>query len=313
VTADILEQAPEPDVQRLYTLAMLAALLKLPVATLRRWHRRGLIRPVQVVHRLAYFDFREVATARRLAELAAAGIPPRQIEKQLGALARLLPNVERPLAQLSVVVEGKSLLFRQGEGLIEAGGQWRFDFEAADEADEGSQADPAVLEMPQRDADVVAAASADRLLEWAAALEEAGDLDSAIGMYRAALAAGGPKAETCFQLAEALYRLGQVPAAIERYYMAVELDEDFVEARANLGCLLAETGQMDLALAAFEGALAHHPRYADAHYHRARLLEESGRGEEARPHWQAFLELSPDSPWAEEAKECLGQRGERGP
>ncbi len=124
-------------------------------------------------------------------------------------------------------------------------------------------------------------------------------------MYRAVLAAGGPTAETCFQLAEALYRLGQTPAAIERYYMAVELDENFVEARANLGCLLAETGQTDLALAAFEGALAHHPDYADAHYHRARLLEELGRGDEARDHWRAFLQLSPDSPWADEVRERI--------
>jgi tetratricopeptide (TPR) repeat protein len=294
-------QSAGPDVQRLYTLAMLAALLKLPVATLRRWQRRGLIRPVQTVHRLAYFDFAEVATARRLSELAAAGIPPRQIEKQLAALSRLLPAVERPLAQLSVVVEGKSLLFRQGEGLIEAGGQWRFDFDAADEAIE-QQADsaPAVLEMPPRAE--LAWASSDQLLEWAATLEESGDLESAVSMYRAALAADGPTAETCFQLAEALYRMGQSSAAIERYYMAVELDENFVEARANLGCLLAEAGQTELALAALEGALTHHPHYADAHYHRARLLEETGHPEEARPHWQAFLELSPDSPWAEEAR-----------
>lgn len=295
------QRSSEPDVQRHYTLAMLSALLKLPVATLRRWHRRGLIRPVQTVHRLAYFDFREVATSRRLAELAAAGIPPRQIERQLGALARLLPNIERPLAELSVVVEGKSLLFRQGEGLIEAGGQWRFDFDAADESNVyDSHASPAVLEMPPRAE--LASASVDQLLQWAAALEEAGDLESAVGMYRAASAAGGPTAETCFQLAEVLYRLGETAAAIERYYMAVELDESFVEARANLGCLLTETGQTELALAALEGALAHHPDYADAHYHRARLLDELGRREEARPHWQSFLELSPDSPWADEAR-----------
>jgi tetratricopeptide (TPR) repeat protein len=301
--ADPLLQSPDPDVQRLYTLAMLGALLKLPVATLRRWQRRGLIRPVQTVHRLAYFDFREVATARRLAELAAAGIPPRQIEKQLGALARLLPDVNRPLAELSVVVEGKSLLFRQGDGLIEAGGQWRFDFDAADEAVEPESHASAVLTMPARAE--LASASVEQLLQWAAALEEAGDLESAVGMYRAALAAGGPTAETCFQLAEVFYRLGQTAAAIERYFMAVELDENFVEARANLGCLLAEAGQTELALAALEGALAHHPHYADAHYHRARLLDELGRKAEARPHWQAFLELSPDSPWADEAHERL--------
>jgi tetratricopeptide (TPR) repeat protein len=305
VGTDTLQQSPEPDVQRLYTLAMLAVLLKIPVATLRRWQRRGLIRPVQVVHRLAYFDFREVATARSLAELSAAGLTPRQIEKQLEALARLLPGVERPLAELSLAVEGKALLLRQGDGWMETGGQWRLDFEAAEEADwQAAEEHAAVLAMPRRP-EVQSGATVEELLQWAAALDEAGDLESAVGMYRAALAAGGPAAETCFQLAETLYRLGQTAAASERYYMAVELDEDFVEARANLGCLLAETGQAELALAAFEGALAHHPDYADAHYHLARLLEELGRHEQARPHWEAFLGLSPDSPWAEEARQRM--------
>jgi tetratricopeptide (TPR) repeat protein len=263
------------------------------------------------VHRLAYFDFGEVTTARRLAELAAAGVTARQIEKQLDALERLFPGVDRPLATLSLVVEGKSLLLRQGDGLIDPRGQWRFDFDAAAEqpVDSSGEDSPAVLTLPPREQIEISQASPRELLEWAAALDEEGDLDSAVAMYRAALAAGGPTAEICFQLAEVLYRRGETLGAIERYYMAVELDENFVEARANLGCLLAESGQTELALAAFEGALAHHPDYADAHYHRARLLEELARPEEARDHWRAFLELSPDSPWADEARQRIAQAG----
>ena len=56
-------------------------------------------------------------------------------------------------------------------------------------------------------------------------------------------------------------------------------------------------------MAAFEGALCYHPDYADVHYHLARTLDEiqpaptgptsiGGR----------FLDLAPDSPWAEAAK-----------
>ena len=83
--------------------------------------------------------------------------------------------------------------------------------------------------------------------------------------------------------------------------MTIELDEDYVEARANLGCVLEETGQKDLAVAAFEGALAYHPDYADVHYHLARTLDDLDRAGEAQPHWQAFLNLAPDSPWADRA------------
>ena len=146
----------------------------------------------------------------------------------------------------------------------------------------------------------------------AAELEEDGQLAAAAEMYRAAMAAGGPKAEICFQVAELLYRLGDLGGARERYYMAIELDEDYVEARANLGCVLAETGQRDLAVAAFEGRCGYHPDYADVHYHLARTLDELGQPERAEEHWRAFLELAPDSPWAEEARARLQRTSKDG-
>ena len=88
--------------------------------------------------------------------------------------------------------------------------------------------------------------------------------------------------------------------------MALELDEDYVEARANLGCLLLELGETDLAISAFAGALRSHEAYADVHYHLARTLDELNRREEAAAHWRRFVELAPESPWAEEARERLG-------
>jgi tetratricopeptide (TPR) repeat protein len=298
----------EQNIHRLYTPAMLAELLSVPIAIIRRWHRRGLIVPARQVRKLPYFDFCEIATARRLAELLSAGVSPQAIEKKLALVSRLLPGVERPLAQLSVIVEGKNLLLRQGEGLIEPGGQLRLNFT------EQSLWEPGELESLESDATLSIEPitsdggphTPDELREMAATLEETGQLSAAADMYRASLAAGGPNAEVCFLLAELLYRLGDVSAAQERYYMAVELDEDYVEARANLGCTLAETGQHELAAAAFEGALQYHPEYADVHYHLALTLDELKRPAEAEEHWREFLALSPDSPWAATARERLG-------
>ena len=333
----------QQEVHRLYTPAMLAELLHVPVAVIRRWRRRGLIVPAREVRRLPYFDFQEVATARRLAELLAAGMSPDAIERKLASLARYVPGVERPLAQLSVIVEGKEILLRQGDGLIEPGGQLRFDF-ANDERREAppialgaglptppisaTEGLPGDLEAFGPSSGVVgrphhsaggshhsAAASPSlgagldpiETARAAAELEEAGHLDQAADMFRAAMAAGGPTPEWCFQLAELLYRLGDPHGARERYYMAIELDEDYVEARANLGCVLAELGQRELAVAALEGALAFHPEYADAHYHLARILDDLGRSAEAQPHWQAFLDLAPDNPWADQARHRLAK------
>lgn len=292
----------ERNIHRLYTPAILADLLGVPVAVVRRWHRRGLIVPAREVRRLPYFDFQEVATARRLAEMMAAGNSPQQIEKKLAALGRLMPGVERPLVQLSVLVEGKQLLLRQGDGLIEPGGQYRFDFELPPASD----SPPAALPFAIGPAAEGGPMSPDELRAWAAQKDDEGQLEMAAELYRAALVAGGPHAETCFALAELLYRLGDLAAARERYYMAIELDEHYVEARANLGCVLAETGQAELAVAAFEGALAYHRDYPDVHYHLARTLDDLGRRDEADLHWRIFLELSADSPWATAALQRLG-------
>ena len=307
----------EHDIHRLYTPAMLAELLKVPVAVIRRWHRRGLIVPVREVRRLAYFNFQEVATAKRLAELLAAGMSPVTIEKKLAALARYLPGVTRPLVQLSVIIQGKEILLRQGDGLIEPGGQLRFDFEAAEDQPDADRVAPAPDTegelSPKLPYSPQSSPSAQQLCEAAAQLEDDGHLEAAADTYRAAMVAGGPRPEICFQLAELLYRLGEPAAARERYYMAIELNEDYVEARANLGCVLAELGQRELAVAAFEGALAYHHGYADVHYHLARTLDELDRGNEAQSHWQAFLDLSPDSPWAEQARERLKAAGPDSP
>ena len=309
---------PDQDVRQLYTPAMLAELLKVPLAHVRRWHRRGLIKPARIVHRLPYFDFQEVITARRLAQLLAAGASPKAIESKLDALSKLAPNVDRPLAQLSVIVEGRDLLLRDGEGLIESSGQRRFDFAAAEEDNESTSTQPSqptTSETPEAvilnsvdyfQPQQLERVSSEELLTQAANYEDNGDLQAAVDTYRALLFVDGTDPEINFQLAELLYRLGDVSAARERYYVVLELDEDFVEARANLGCVLAEMGQQELAIAAFSGTLDRHREYPDVHYHLARTLDEVERHNEANIHWREFLALAPDSAWAQEARDRLG-------
>lgn len=310
-------------VRRLYTPAMLAEMLDISVAVIRRWHRRGLIIPVREIHRLPYFDYQEVATARHLAELLEAGASPREIERRLEELAHYVPDVDRPLAQLSVIVEGRHILLRQGEGLVEPGGQLRMDFESLEEVaeeqnvievtrgdvmrvlDRQPEEAPRILAFKDLVDRAVMPQNPEEILARATEHEEAGELELAIDLYRSFLSGYGLRAEVCFQLAELLYRTDDYTAARERYYMAIELDENYVEARANLGCVLIDTGELDLAVAALLGALKYHPDYPDAHYHLARTLDELGQTEEATDHWRAFLVLAPDSPWAQQARDRL--------
>ncbi len=304
----------EHSVRRYYTPAMLAHLLGVSVRVIRRWQRLGLITPVRTLCRLPYFDFAEVATARRLAQWVAAGASPLAIERRLVELVEYLPDLRRPLDQLNILVEGKQILLRQGEGLIEPGGQLRIDFEALEESDHAafdssSAMTEAILPITARDAaefpQFGSDESQDELLEAAYASEDSGDLESAIDYCHAILARDGPRADICFHLGELLYRCGQIIAARERYFMAVELDPEFVEARASLGNVLAETNRLELAVAAFQGSLALHQDYPDVHYSLAQTLEMLGRNEEAKEHWQQFLNRAPNSPWASEAKQRL--------
>jgi tetratricopeptide (TPR) repeat protein len=286
---------------------MLAELVGVHKSRVRAWQRHGWIVPVEETHRLAYFDFPELTVARQLAGLYQSGAAPRLIARKLAEIERKFPHLARPLAELTLVLDGKTLLVRQGSELVEPGGQLRIDFAALehepdDEPATATIVSPAVFlsrGLPP------AAAAPQQLRQWATQLDEAGDLAAAAEMYRAALAAGGPAPELCFQLAEVLYRAGDLPGARERYYTALELDENYVEARANLGCVLAELGQLDLAAAAFQGTLHCHETYADVHYHLARTLDELARLDEAARHWRRYLELAPDSPWADEARDRL--------
>lgn len=296
------------EVQKLYTPAMLASLLGVSVSSVRTWQRHGLLVPVHRVRKLPYFDFVQVTAARRLAELTAAGLKSGGILRRVAAIAGRFPEVAAPLGELPLVVSGNQLLLRQGESLVDVAGQFRIDFDATNESHGGGAS-----EIP-RDGVLRAAFAGDdpacspaALFDTAAELEEQGDLPGAIEACRAALVAGGATAPGCFQLAELLYRQSDLPAARERYYMAIELDEDFVEARANLGCILAETGQTELAIAALEGALACHASYADVHYHLARALDDAHRTTDAVEHWRQFVDLAPDSPWADEARERLAE------
>ena len=338
----------EIDLSRLYTPAMLAELLRVSISTIRRWHRLGLIHPVRQIQKLPYFDFQEIASARMIARLIERGETADSIERQLSELTGG-SLTGGSLLQLSIIVEGSKVLLREGAGLVATDGQKHFDFSSDHEqaiADQTIQLGLAKIDPPPVEANVSDSAvldpvsrratdaeygdvllsfqdaaqslqqralhnlSPDELIEMAIEAEDEGDDARAVEFYRAVSLSAGPTPDISFRIAELLYQSGDLSAARERYYMAVEQDETFVEARASLGCVLAELGQNDLAVATFRGALDHHPDFPDVHYHLARLLDESGKPEVGRKHWEAFLQLAPKSPWAEEARQRLAENAD---
>ncbi len=341
----LVPQESDVDLSRLYTPQILAKLLDVPVATIRRWQRRGLIKPVHQINKLPYYDFQEIASARRIARWIQSGRSPAAIERQLAMIAQTNGD-QRPLSQLSIIVEGQKVLLKAGQGLSTANGQLHFNFESdldpspppdqrpqlkiadhSDDAAETSSTDssdyqndhsndedtlPNVLPFVRLEDFSVSAISEgefekspDQFIQWATELEDQGDAVSAAEVYRSMALAHGISPDISFRIAELLYQAGDLSAARERYYNAIELDETFVEARASLGCVLVELGQHDLAISAFKGALQYHRDFADVHFHLARLLDETGKTDLATTHWEAFLDLAPKSPWAEEARQRM--------
>ena len=320
------------EVHALYTPAMLSRSLDVPIGTIRRWERLGLIRPVKKVFRLPYFDYAEAAGVRRLNELLNAGVPRAQLEASLTKIHDLLPGVERPLAQLNLLAQDARLVARDDHGLFEPStGQRHFDF-FPDEASQGQRAgggsdpanDEAVVSFQAASRSAAAARpalqsspAADARTNWSAEqwfAEGCRHLDchrpdEAIEAFRLALMERPDSPETHFHLAEALFRAGSSEAALERYYAAVETDHNYLEAWVQIGSLLAGRGDFEPALDALNLALSIHADYPDAHWQVADVLLQLGRTEEAVDHWRSYLEFDTRGPWADEARQRLEEFG----
>lgn len=304
----------DPSAKQLYTPAMVASLIKTPVSAVRRWHRIGLLPSIKVAHKLPYFDFEQVQCAKQIAAWVKQGAKVTDLKKQLDDFGSRIAN--RSLIDLDIRIDGRRILLYDDGKLIGNQGQLHLNFDEPSE-DQGTSEEPSILVISShggqaslrgpREIQDQGPSTRDAMLAAAEELEDAGQIQEAIEWHRVILAKYGPNAEIVFGLGELLLRAGEVLAARERFYNAIEIDEDFVEARASLGCVLAETGQVDLAIAAFEGALAKDDHYPDVHYHLARSLDEIGNTQDATKHWLRFLQLSPQSPWADEALERLGR------
>lgn len=291
------------ELHRRCTPAMLSRMLDISVHQIRRWERMGLIKAVAHVGRLPFFDFQEVAGARRLAELVEAGVPVREIQASLARLETVMGVGARPLAQLEILAADRHLMYRDDQGRLKTpAGQRLFDFDG-----------PAQSEQIGEGTLPLAPAAAPSRDDWTShdwfeegrRLADEGALAPAVEAFRMSLMDDHDAPEVQFHLAEALYRQGNVLAALERYHVATELDHNYLEAWTQLGCLLAESGQLTDAIAAFDIALEIHADYPDAHLHKAESLHQAGRTAEAIPHWKKYLEFDQSGPWAEAARKRL--------
>ena len=286
---------------KLYTAQQLSRILKVDKSEINSWVRRGLIRPIKIVNRLFYFDFSQVAGAKRLLELIRSGVSPTKIRRSLKALETWLPGAGGSLSQLAILEQDGRLLVRLEDGtLADPTGQFHLDLSGVTE--------------PSRIRPIMA--SFERVVEnpedgeesWfdiAVRLEEAGQDEEAVVAYQKNLAVDGPASEPAFNLGNVLYRLGRKEEAVSRFLQSVEIEPGYIESWNNLANAQFELGRPEDAIRSLRKALAADPSYADAHYNLAEILHHQGKDEDACRHWGAYLKQDPNSTWADQVRKRL--------
>jgi tetratricopeptide (TPR) repeat protein len=261
---------------------------------LQRWEHCGLVRS-----RDDQYDFRDLVSLRTVTGLVARGVSPVIIRKSLDALGAFLPGVDRPLAQLNILVgDSGELVAELEEALLTQSGQLEFRFDAHSPASPDES--PRPLTLVQGDTRDGAA-----WIEVGLEYEAAGEQDKAEHAYRraAALAPNDPVPQ--FNLGNVLLAAGRLEAATERYAQAVALDPSHAQAWFNLAHIQDALKDRHSAMKYLRRAIAADPTYADAHFNLAELAERVGDKAAAETAWDDYLKLDPRSEWSAEARRRL--------
>ncbi len=284
----------DDQIRQRYTIAQLSRILNVSRDTIRLWIRGGLIEPVETVHRLKFFDFKQVSSAKILCDLLNEGLPLAKIRESLQRVRDWMPGMDSPLTQLSVLEENGRLLVRLTDGrLAEPCGQLQLDFDEAREQ----------LSLAIEDA----GKSADEWFQEALDRENQGDYPGAIRAYEQAIEREADDPILHFNLGNVLYAAQLLAEAEMQFRRAVELDENYVEAWNNLGTVLADLNRYGESVQVFERAIEVFPLYADAHFNIGDVYVSLGQPHLAHEHWKRYLQLDPKSPWAADVRSRLAQ------
>jgi tetratricopeptide (TPR) repeat protein len=125
-------------------------------------------------------------------------------------------------------------------------------------------------------------------------MQQAGQLDAAIGYYQQALRIHPDLAQGHNNLGEALLEEGRIPQAIAQFEEALRLNPRYAEAQANWGNALKLLGKTSEAIDHYQLALQINPGFAQVHNNLGNTLLRIGRLSQAIEHYQQALRIDPD-------------------
>jgi tetratricopeptide (TPR) repeat protein len=264
-----------PDEQaKTYTAAQLASLAKLPPPVVDELTMFGLIEA-----RGGLYGFRDLAAARQIASLFAAGTALSTITRSLSEIRKWLPDVR--LSNLKLFPESSDrLMVEQMQGRTDSRGQYMLDVDA-----------------PTGDAEAMFVA--------AQAAEEAGDVATAERLYTRVMKLDRAEPTAAFNLGNVLRASGRNLEAEAAYSAAVKADPDFAAAWYNLADMLDDQRRTTEAIACLRRALDCDPAYLDAMFNLGLMLQRLERHAEAAQWWRRYLAVDASSPWAARARRAL--------
>jgi tetratricopeptide (TPR) repeat protein len=259
---------------RTYTADQLAALSRLPRDVIDQLMMFGVIES-----RGGAFGFRDLAAARQIAGLFAAGTPLSAITKSLSEIRKWLPDAR--LSSLRLFPESSDrILVEQMKGRTDNTGQFVLD-----------------VDPPEADADAV--------FEEAQSAEESGDRATAEQLYRRAMKMDPSDPSAPFNLGNVLRAVGRNLEAETAYRAAVKADPGFAQAWYNLADLLDDQRRTEEAIACLDRAVQAEPGYADAMFNMALLLQRAERYADAADWWRRYLGADGSSPSAAHARRAM--------
>ena len=267
-------QAACDDEARTYAADQIASLSGLSGEVIEQLSAFGVLDP-----RDGRYRFRDLASARQVAELFAAGATLSVITRSLHEIGKWLPDPG--LSKLRLFPAARdAILVEQLKGRTDRKGQFVLPI-----------ADPG--ENP------------DALFEQAQAAEEAQDAATAERLYRRVMKLDPDDPAAAFNLGNLFRSGGRKVDAESAYRAATKADPRFVEAWYNLADLLDDQGRTGDALVCLRQALDVGPAHADSLFNMALLLQRHEHHQEAAGYWRRYLALDPSSPWAARAKRAL--------
>jgi len=282
----------------LYAVAEVARLFGYKPSRLRYWHRSGLLGPSARVGGRNYYTFQDLIGVRAAKGLLEQGVPLQQVRRSVESLREAFPKTTRPLSELRVLADGRTVLVQDDAGTYEpTTGQAVLDFRI-----DGLESD--VIRLLHFDHDDRSRAY-EHYLEGCRFDEDERTYDRAKLAYEKALSLDPTLSNALTNLGNLEYRRDHLEVAEQYYRRALECDPEQPEALYNLGFLHFERDEVDEAVCMFRDALKSDPSFADAHFNLAMALEERGERETARPHWRHYLALEPDGSWADIAEKHL--------